>query len=81
MTNAHQIELPFDQVGYIVTVTLEKGITLDDLSDEDRTTLPLGSHHYDVENEEMALTEFHETIPIAVLDDFNITCAPHFPGK
>lgn len=40
---------------------------------EDKRSNPKGIYHIRAGNEEEALDEFHETVPIACLDDFEIT--------
>lgn len=39
---------------------------------DDLDTDPRGVHNFEANNEEEALDEFHATVPIACLDDFEI---------
>jgi hypothetical protein len=40
--------------------------------DDDLIDNPAGEYPWDAENSEMALDEFHRTIPIGCLDDFEV---------
>ena len=72
-----QTELEFP-VGYEVVVRLAEGVAVKDLDQDDVESLPTGEYFYNERSAEEALTSFHNEIPIAVLDDFDITCEPCF---
>lgn len=45
-----------------------------ELDPDDRIDNPSGVHHFYSDSEEHALDDFHSTIPIACLEDFDIDC-------
>lgn len=55
-------------------ITVKQTVPFYELTPEDQDDRPTGEYEYDAEDEEEALDEFHETIPIKCLDDFEITC-------
>jgi hypothetical protein len=64
------------KTNFNVTITV-KALT-DDLHPDDEQDNPEGEHHYKVEADdrsdavELALDRFHDSVPIKVLDDFEI---------
>lgn len=56
---------------YKVTVT--KFVSNEELNEEDLATKVMGTYFVNGTCEEDALDEFHETTPIACLNDFEIT--------
>ncbi len=56
-------------------VMVHQRVSLDELDAEDRETNPTGYHYVEVYFDplEAALDEFHSTVPIACLDDFDIS--------
>jgi len=57
-----------------ITVTQLANTAMLDHDDREERHLILGYHFYQAENEEEALDQFHNTVAISCLDDFEIKC-------
>jgi hypothetical protein len=53
-------------------VTVTQIVPDEELDGDDTDTNPKGTYTYEARDEEDALDQFHETVPVSCLDDFDI---------
>jgi hypothetical protein len=56
------------------TITVRALVPFEDRDPDDQQDDPTGEHLIEADSREEALDLFHGTVPIAVLDHFEITC-------